>query len=51
MNKRDNTLVWVLIGLLICICIQMVGTFGLKSENKALKDQIQQLKTKNEVHK
>ena len=44
MNKRDNTLVWVCIGLLICICIQMVGTFGLKSEIKALQSQIQILK-------
>jgi len=51
MNKRDNTLVWVCIGLLICISIQMVGTFGLKSKIKSLKDQIKQLKTKNEVHK
>jgi uncharacterized membrane protein len=51
MNKRDNTLVWVLIGLLVCISIQMVGTFQLKSEIKSLKDQIKQLKTKNEVHK
>ena len=44
MNKRDNTLVWVCMGLILCISIQMVGTFQLKSENKALKDQIQQLK-------
>lgn len=44
MNKRDNTLVWVCMGLLICICIQMVGTFQLKSEIKALQSQIQILK-------
>ena len=44
MNKRDNTLVWVCIGLLICICIQMVGTFQLKSEIKTLQSQIQILK-------
>ena len=51
MNKRDNTLVWVCMGLLICISIQMIGTFRLKSEIKALQSQIKQLKTKNEVHK
>ena len=51
MNKRDNTLVWVLIGLLVCISIQMIGTFRLKSEIKTLQYQIKQLKTKNEVHK
>ena len=51
MNKRDNTLVWVLIGLLVCISIQMVGTFQLKSEIKALQSQIKQLKSKNEIHK
>jgi len=44
MNKRDNTLVWVLIGLLVCISIQMIGTFRLKSEIKALQSQIKQLK-------
>lgn len=44
MNKRDNTLVWVCIGLLICICIQMIGTLQLKSEIKTLQSQIQILK-------
>ena len=29
---RDNTLVWVLIGLLICITIQMVGVMHLKDD-------------------
>ena len=51
MNKRDNTLVWVLIGLLVCISIQLIGTLRLKSEIKDLETQIQQLKSKNEVHK
>jgi hypothetical protein len=51
MSKRDNTLVWVCMGLLICISIQMIGTFGLKNEIKALQSQIKQLKTKNEIHK
>ena len=31
---RDNTLVWVLIGLLICITIQMVGVMHLKDDIK-----------------
>ena len=44
MNKRDNTLVWVCMGLLICIVVQMIGTFRLKSEIKTLQSQIQQLK-------
>ena len=50
MSKRDNTLVWVCMGLLICISIQMVGTFQLKSKIKTLQSQIKQLKT-HEVHK
>lgn len=44
MSKRDNTLVWVCFALLFCIVIQMVGTFQLKSEIKALQSQIQKLK-------
>ena len=31
---RDNTLIWVLIGLLICITIQMVGVIHLKNDIK-----------------
>jgi hypothetical protein len=31
---RDNTLIWVLIGLLICITIQMVGVIHLKEDIK-----------------
>ena len=44
MSKRDNTLFWVCMGLILCISIQMVGTFRLKSEIKTLQSQIQQLK-------
>ena len=50
MSKRDNTLVWVVGALLICITIQLVGTLRLKSEIKDLENQIQKLKT-HEVHK
>jgi hypothetical protein len=31
---RDNALIWVLIGLLICITIQMVGVMHLKEDIK-----------------
>lgn len=31
---RDNTLIWVLIGLLFCISIQMVGVMHLKEDIK-----------------
>jgi len=31
---RDNTLIWVLIGLLSCITIQMVGVMHLKEDIK-----------------
>jgi hypothetical protein len=51
MNKRDNTLVWVIGALLICITIQLVGTMSLKSQIKDLESQVQQLKNKNEVGK
>ena len=50
MSKRDNTLVWVCFALIVCIAIQMVGTFQLKSEIKTLQSQIQQLET-HEVRK
>jgi hypothetical protein len=50
MNKRDNTLVWVLVALMGCITIQLIGTLRLKSQIKDLESQIEQLKT-HEVHK
>lgn len=50
MSNRDNTLVWVVCALLVCITIQLVGTMRLKNEIKDLENQIKQLKT-NEVHK
>jgi hypothetical protein len=31
---RDNTLIWVLVGLLVCITIQMVGVIHLKNDIK-----------------
>jgi uncharacterized membrane protein len=43
MNKRDNTLVWVLIGLLICITIQMVGVMQLKEVIKEKEEIIKKL--------
>jgi Tfp pilus assembly protein PilN len=51
MNKKDNTLVWVIGALMICIIIQLIGTMSLKSQIKELEIQIQQLKKKNEVGK
>jgi hypothetical protein len=35
--KRDNTLIWVLVALLVLISIQMVGTLKLKEELKECK--------------
>lgn len=51
MNKKDRTLIWVIISLMVCISVQMIGTLRLKDEIKDLENQIKQLKTKNEVHK
>ncbi len=51
MNKRDNTLVWVCLSLMLCITIQLVGTLRLKYEIKQLEEQVLQLKKKNEVGK
>jgi cell division protein FtsB len=51
MNKRDNTLVWVIVSLLICIGIQLIGTMGLKNQIKDLESKIVKLKKQNEVHK
>lgn len=51
MNRKDRTLVWVILSLLVCIAIQIAGTLRLKDEIKDLESQIQQLKKKNEVHK
>ncbi len=51
MNKRDNTLVWVCLSLMVCITIQLVGTLRLKSQIRDLESQVLQLKKKNEVGK
>jgi hypothetical protein len=40
---RDNTLIWVLIGLLICIAIQMVGVIHLKNDIKEKEEIIKKL--------
>ena len=42
---RDNTLIWVLIGLLICITIQMVGVMHLKDDIKEKELIIKKLET------
>ena len=51
MNKKDNTLIWVIASLMLCITIQLIGTMSLKSQIKSLEIQIQQLKNKNEIRK
>ncbi len=51
MDKKDRTLVWVIIALLVCIGVQMIGTLNLKSDIRDLETQIKQLKTKNESGK
>ncbi len=51
MSKRDNTLIWVIAALMLCITIQLIGTMRLKYEIKQLEGQILQLKKSNEVHK
>jgi hypothetical protein len=35
--KKDNTLIWLIIGLLGLILIQMVGTLKIKEELKQCK--------------
>jgi hypothetical protein len=40
---RDNTLIWVLVGLLICIAIQMVGVIHLKNDIKEKEEIIKKL--------
>jgi hypothetical protein len=40
---RDNTLIWVLIGLLICIAMQMVGVIHLKNDIKEKEEIIKKL--------
>jgi hypothetical protein len=40
---RDNTLIWVLIGLLICISVQMVGVIHLKNDIKEKEEIIKKL--------
>ena len=40
---RDNTLIWVLMGLLICITIQMVGVMHLKDDIKEKEEIIKKL--------
>lgn len=42
---RDNTLIWVLIGLLGCIAIQMVGVLHLKDDIKEKESVIKKLET------
>jgi|LakMenE01Jun11ns_1017448.scaffolds.fasta_scaffold4956310_1 uncharacterized membrane protein len=37
MDKRDNTLVWVIIALLGLIVVQMFGTLKIKEELKQCK--------------
>ncbi len=51
MNKRDNTLIWVIAALMLCITMQLIGTMRLKYEIKQLEEQVLQLKKKNEVGK
>ena len=51
MNKKDNTLIWVIASLMFCITIQLIGTMSLKYEIKQLEEQVQQLKKRNEVGK
>jgi hypothetical protein len=40
---RDNTLIWVLIGLLICISVQMIGVIHLKNDIKEKEEIIKKL--------
>ena len=40
---RDNTLIWVLVGLLVCITIQMVGVIHLKNDIKEKEEIIKKL--------
>jgi hypothetical protein len=35
--KRDNTLIWLIVGLLGLIIVQMVGTLKIKEELKQCK--------------
>jgi hypothetical protein len=40
---RDTTLIWVLVGLLVCITIQMVGVIHLKNDIKEKEEIIKKL--------
>ena len=40
---RDNTLIWVLVGLLFCIAIQMIGVIHLKNDIKEKEEIIKKL--------
>lgn len=40
---RDNTLIWVLVGLLGCIAIQMAGVIHLKNDIKEKEEIIKKL--------
>jgi hypothetical protein len=51
MNKKDNTLIWVIASLMLCITIQLIGTMSLKSQIKQLEEQVQVLKKRNEIGK
>ena len=51
MSKRDNTLIWVIASLMLCITIQLIGTMRLKYEIKQLEEQVQELKKRNEIGK
>jgi hypothetical protein len=51
MNKRDNTLIWVIAALMFCITIQLIGTMRLKYQIKQLEEQVQVLKKRNEIGK
>ena len=40
---RDNTLIWVIVALLVCITIEMVGTMHLKNDIKEKEEIIKKL--------
>ena len=40
---RDNTLIWVIVALLVCVTVQMVGVLHLKSDIKEKEEIIKKL--------
>jgi hypothetical protein len=40
---RDNTLIWVIVALLVCVTVQMVGVMHLKDDIKEKEEIIKKL--------